>query len=132
MMIDTNVVIDLVVPGSPWFDWAEFVISGPDPTAASVIVLAELAPTIGTIEEGLDLLNSLGIGVVELDAEAAFRAGQAQAAFRAAGGKREKLLGDFLIGAHAVSRDQPLVTRDPKPYRTYFPELVLITPEGHS
>jgi predicted nucleic acid-binding protein len=131
MMVDTNVVIDLVVPGSPWSDWAERIVAQPEAVTASVIVVAELAPSTGTMANAMELLTGIGIAVAELDAPAAFRAGQALAAFRAAGGKRDKLLGDFLIGAHAAARNLPLATRDPKPYRTYFPELTLITPETH-
>lgn len=129
MMVDTNVVIDLITPGSHWFDWAESTVSGSVEVTASAIVVAELAAAARDLEEVLEILRGLGIDVIELDATAAFRAGRAQAAFRAAGGKREKLLGDFLIGAHAMARNLPLATRDPKPYRRYFPELTLITPE---
>lgn len=129
MMVDTNVVIDLITPGSRWFDWAESTVSGVTTVTASAIVIAELAAAARDLEETLEILRGLGIDVIELDAVAAFHAGRAQAAFRAAGGKREKMLGDFLIGAHAMACNLPLATRDPKPYRRYFPELTLITPE---
>lgn len=129
MMVDTNIVIDLLTRGSPWFDWAESIVSEAEIVTASVIVVAELAPASGMLEQTIEILSGLGIGVVELDAIAAFHASRAQAAFRASGGKREKLLGDFLIGAHAETRKVPLATRDPKPYRRYFPDLKLITPE---
>jgi len=39
------------------------------------------------------------------------------------------VLPDFLVAAHAIVLDQPLLTRDPALYRRYFPELSLITPE---
>ena len=48
-----------------------------------------------------------------------------------AGGGRERVLPDFLIGAHAAIRGHALLTRDPKGYRTYFPSVELITPETH-
>lgn len=132
MMVDTNVVIDLVTPGSPWFEWA--VRNVPSAAtkggiSASVIVVGELAPHGANAAAVVAMLDSLGIMVSELDAVAGFRAGCALAAYRAAGGPRTKLLGDFLIGAHAETRKVPLATRDPKPYRRHFPDLKLITPE---
>jgi predicted nucleic acid-binding protein len=129
MMIDSNIAIDLTHPNSPWLAWAARVVRGADFVEASALVVAELSLKGGALEEILNLLDSFRIEVVDFDTVAAFRAGRAQAAYRAAGGTREKLLGDFLIGAHAVTRKVPLATRDPKPYRTYFPELTLITPE---
>lgn len=131
-MIDTNVVIDLVTPGSAWFEWAVRNVSSAAPKGgitASVIVVGELAPHGANVAEVVNLLTSIGVTVTELDAAAAFRAGCALADYRAAGGPRTKLLGDFLIGAHAETRKVPLATRDPKPYRRYFPDLKLITPE---
>jgi predicted nucleic acid-binding protein len=129
MMVDTNIVIDLLTPESPWFEWAVRTISRAGGGEASAIVVGELAPKAEAVEGVVALLRSVRIGVVDLDREAAFRAGRAQLAYRAAGGTREKLLGDFLIGAHAQARKVPLATRDPRPYRRYFPELTLITPE---
>jgi predicted nucleic acid-binding protein len=132
MMVDTNVAIDLVTPDSPWFEWAVRSVSdatNKSRAIASVIVVGELALRAADVEAVATMLRSVGITIAELDAAAAFRAGTAHAAYRAAGGTHEKLLGDFLIGAHAETRKVPLATRDPKPYRRYFPDLKLITPE---
>ncbi|WP_431470834.1 type II toxin-antitoxin system VapC family toxin [Sphingosinithalassobacter sp. LHW66-3] len=132
MMIDTNVVIDLVTPTSPWFNWAVRVMAkgtASGGVTASTIVVAELAAQRSSDADIVGKLGRLGVRPVDFDAVGGCRAGRAQAAYRAAGGKREKLLGDFLIGAHAVSRNVPLATRDPSYYRRYFPDLTLITPE---
>lgn len=129
-MLDTNIVIYLLDPDSPWFDWASEVTAAPhEALSVSAIAVAELAAKMDARDDIEDFLRHLGIGVADFGAAAALRAGVAQQAYRAAGGKREKLLGDFLIGAHAAARNLPLATRDPKPYRRYFPELILITPE---
>ena len=50
------------------------------------------------------------------------------ARYRAAGGPRTSLLPDFFIGAHAHMARLPLLTRDTRRYRTYFPEIELIAP----
>jgi hypothetical protein len=41
------------------------------------------------------------------------------------------VLADFFIGAHAIIVDAPLITRDPRRYRAYFPGIELITPDIH-
>jgi predicted nucleic acid-binding protein len=38
-------------------------------------------------------------------------------------------LTDFFIGAHAAVRDIPVLIRDTSRIRTYFPTVVLISPQ---
>jgi hypothetical protein len=40
--------------------------------------------------------------------------------------RQKRMLADFLIGAHALTRNIPLITLDPKGYRAAFPKLELI------
>ena len=37
-------------------------------------------------------------------------------------------LPDFFIGAHAAVEGWPILTRDPRKYRQYFPTVELVTP----
>jgi hypothetical protein len=62
--------------------------------------------------------------------EAAFLAGKAFLRYRAGGGTRRSPLPDFYIGAHAAVQGYELLTRDAKRYRSYFPALKLIAPDG--
>jgi len=62
--------------------------------------------------------------------EAGFLAGKAFLAYRRNSGKRTTPLPDFYIGAHAAVAGLTLVTRDPSRYRTYFPRLSLLCPDG--
>jgi predicted nucleic acid-binding protein len=38
-------------------------------------------------------------------------------------------LSDFFIGAHAAVEKMPLLTRDARRYRTYFPTISVISPD---
>ncbi len=64
--------------------------------------------------------------------EAAFLAGKAFFAYRSRGGTKRLPLPDFFIGAHAAVAGYSLMTRDATRYRTYFPKLSLISPNGTS
>lgn len=52
--------------------------------------------------------------------DAAFAAARAFALYRRRGGRRDKVLPDFFIGAHAAIRGYPILTRDPGGYRAYL------------
>ncbi len=43
-------------------------------------------------------------------------------------GARETILPDFMIGAQAEDIGAALITRDPRRYRSCFPDLKLIAP----
>jgi len=66
--------------------------------------------------------------VEEIPLAASFLAGHAHAAYRRAGGSREAVLPDFLIGAHAAVTGRPLLTRDPRRIATHIPGAKLIVP----
>jgi len=71
----------------------------------------------------------MDVEVAELPRPALFLAGKAFVRYRREGGARQSVLSDFFIGAHAAVRDWPLLTRDVKRYRNYFPTVRLIAPE---
>jgi len=73
-------------------------------------------------------LDTLGITFDAMSAEAATTAGQAWARYRAGGGPRERLVADFLVGAHAVTQAERLLTRDRGFFRRYFGELAIVDP----
>lgn len=131
MMVDTNIIIDLREEDSRWFDWSfsQLAEAVRKSVTTSTIVIGELMSRGASRAEIEKQLAVFRIDPMPLPVSAGIRAGVAHHAYRTAGGTRERLLDDFLIGAHAVVSNQPLLTRDPRRYRTYFPDLTLITPE---
>ena len=67
--------------------------------------------------------------MLQFSRSALFMAGQQFRAYRARSeSPRTSLLPDFLIGAQAAILGLPILTRDTRRYRTYFPTVHLITP----
>ena len=134
MFYDSSVLIDILSRDPRWFLWsAERVAEADGGGVVNMIVLAELASGYRSRGELEAVIEPLGLTIAEIDAASAFQAGHAFAAWRH---QRDvaaspRVLPDFLIGAHALSLSLPLVTRDPRLYRRYFPDLTLITPDTH-
>ena len=133
-LVDTNVLVDLAVRDPVWHDWslAQLVAAGRRGSVViNQIVYSEFSFRYDRPEEVDALLPEPEFLREGLPWPAAFAAAQAFRVYRAGGGRKEKVLPDFLIGAHAVIRGHTILTRDPKGYRAYFPSVELITPDTH-
>lgn len=75
------------------------------------------------------MLERIGVAYEEIPREALFLAARAHQAYRRRGGKRRGVLSDFFIGAHAAVLGVPLLTRDARRFKRYFPGVQLVTPE---
>ena len=75
-------------------------------------------------------MGSLGVGFSSSTEPAAALAGAAWKKYRVAGGKRERVMADFLIGAHAAVQCDRLLTRDRGYYRKYFKGMAIVDPSA--
>lgn len=133
-LIDTNVLVDVAVRDPDWLGWSRSALARAERTGPLVInpvIFAEFSVRYETVDEVEALLPQDQFAREGLPWPAAFAAGAAFRKYRKFGGARDRVLPDFLIGAHAVIRDYAILTRDPKGYRSYFPTVQLITPETH-
>ena len=132
-MLDTNILIDIMGDGQHFDSSVDAVVEGlrSGEIVLSAIVWAELAFAPVTEAQLSSRLAWLRPKREALPFEAAFPAGRAHALYRERGGRRERTLPDFLIGAHALVAGHRLMTRDPSRYRAYFPTLDIISPETH-
>ncbi|MFT4639642.1 MAG: putative nucleic acid-binding protein [Verrucomicrobiales bacterium] len=127
--VDTNILLDLARPNPEFVDNAIDLLDAASSEGAIVIspiVRAEMSAHFKT-EAMLDrFLAKLEISVDQLDDTATWKAGQTWLQYRKGGGKRDRIITDFLIGAHAAHQTGRLLTRDRGFYRSYFPELKVV------
>lgn len=93
-------------------------------------VVAEVQGMLDTRETAMEALAEFGIRFLPTSENAAVRAGHMQRRFRDRGGRRERVVADFLIGAHALLQCQGLITRDAGFFRDYFKGLKVIVPKA--
>ncbi len=129
--VDSSVLID-VATNDPVFADASFdalrdAISRDDVVICDAVV-AELCASVDQVEITLEAITDLGIRFSPVNEQAAIRAGIMQRRYRDRGGKRERVISDFLIGAHALLQCGTLVTRDQEFFRDYFKGLKIINP----
>lgn len=132
-LVDTNVLLDLVTNDAEWADWSQRQLEAAavrGPLQINDVVYAELSVGFQRIEELDAVLAAAQIEMAPIPREALFLAGKVFQRYRAGGGSRTGVLPDFFIGAHAAVADLPLLTRDVRRYRTYFPTLTLVAPGG--
>ena len=129
--LDTSVLFDIWLP-DPVFGpkSAEAVMSADDQGGLIIceVVYAELATRFPVQADFDQLLDELDVKVTPVPRAAAFMAGRAWDGYRKAGGKRTRIMADFLIGAHALVVADQFITRDRGFYRGYFTKLKLIDP----
>lgn len=130
--VDTNVLLDVVTDDETFAEWSIAQLEAAALQGDLLIndsVYAELS--VGYREkERLDaFIEAAGLRHEMIPRDALFLAGKAFSSYRRSTGTKQNVLPDFFIGAHATVLSVPLLTRDARRYRTYFPSLELICPE---
>ncbi|MEH2612495.1 type II toxin-antitoxin system VapC family toxin [Bradyrhizobium sp. AZCC 1693] len=134
-LVDSNVLLDIFGQTPGWWEWSLAQLENAaarGPLLINDVIFAETSIRFPMIEDFEAALAKAGIAVAPIPRMALFLAGKASVQYRNAGGTRSGVLPDFFIGAHAVVEQLPLLTRDMRRYRTYFPAVRLIAPESET
>jgi predicted nucleic acid-binding protein len=132
--IDSNILIDLIGERTAFTGESIASLDAARMKGALMIcpvVAAEISVYFSTFDSLSETLRELQILWVEFTMEDAHKAGTAFVRYRRKSSKpKDRMLADFLVGAHAFHHGDALLTRDRGYYRTFFPQLKLIEP-GH-
>jgi predicted nucleic acid-binding protein len=132
ILVDTCVLLDLSTGDPDWFDWSLRRLThfgSVDTLVYDPVIYAEAGVGLAR-QKDLDQ-RFLGWRFDPFDTDVAWRASRAHATYRRRGGKREHVLGDFWIGAHAEVRGWRLLTRNPEDFKSFNSGKNLIHP-GHN
>jgi predicted nucleic acid-binding protein len=130
--IDSSALIDLLADDPGAAAGAEAALRqalSVGPVAVCDVVLAEVTTALRDGDGVLAALEDMGVQMLPLEAKSAIRAGEMQRRYRQRGGRRERTVPDFLVGAHALLQCDGLITRDAAFFHDYFKGLQVIVPK---
>lgn len=131
LLVDTNVLVDVLEDDPEWADWSIGQLRAQSKIhrlAINPVIYSELSLTFSTVEALDRVIDDLNLTMIEIPRPALFLAGKAFVRYRRQGGKKNNVLADFFIGAHAAVSRYPLLTRDTRRYASYFSGIKLIAP----
>lgn len=138
ILLDTNLLIYAFDPNAPLSSWAGGILRRAlleEGAAINPVILSELMVGDHSPETVASRLESLGVHLLDLPMATAPRCSQAYHDYLENRRQQPDLptapkspLPDFFIGAHAATLGFPIATADTDRYRSYFPEVQLLSP----
>ena len=113
--VDTSVLLDVFLPDDKYGPRSrEWLRNAYDRGAILVcdVVYAELVPAFQDRASLEDALKQISVTVSPINTAITYEAGARWLQYRRAGGRRNRIIADFLIGAHAVATADAFLTRD--------------------
>ena len=131
--VDSTILLDVLIPDQTHGEQsARFLRQclAEGPVVACAAVWAETAAMFDDARQFADVMHALTVSFSPMTHDAALRSSRSWQLYRQRGGRRARVIADFLIGAHAMEQADRLLTRDRGFYRDYFTKLRIIDPSA--
>jgi len=127
--LDSSVILDVLTADAKFADSSEALLRRAVTEGKLVIgecVLAEIIPAFKDEKMLKEFLADWQIEFVPSSRDSAILAGRSFARYLSRGGRRGRVVADFLIGAHAMLHADRLLARDRGYLRDYFSRLTIL------
>lgn len=131
ILVDSCVLLDIFNDDPKFSQWSIDTLVELHKSNTLVIntmIFTEVAFNFDSAQGLIQVLDNLGIQIREIPLPAAFEVSRIFTRYRKNKGTKNSALPDLYIGAHAEFLSAPIVTRDVSRYRTYYPNVKLVTP----
>ena len=128
--VDTSVLVDVLVDDAKFAGSSKSALHKAATDGALVLcesTLAEIVPVLSE-EEVAEFLADWNLKFISSTQESAILAGEMFRVYLKRGGKRGRVVSDFLIAAHAQIHAERFLARDRGYYRDYFKRLKVWDP----
>jgi predicted nucleic acid-binding protein len=129
--VDANVVLDILTGSPKEIENAQAamrVAKKAGTVTISAVAYAEVAAQFTSKARADDFFLLLACKIEPIEDDAAFVAGHFFDEYKQRGGKRTRILSDFLVAAHAQLHADRILTRDTRFFGTNFPKLKAVSP----
>ena len=129
--IDANIILDILTGSPKDIERAESAMLAAKEAGEiviSAVAYAEIAAQFKSRDRADDFFALLSCRVEPIEQDAAFLAGQFFDQYKKRGGKRTRILADFLIAAHAQLNADRILSRDTRFFGPNFPRLKAVSP----
>lgn len=130
-LVDTCVLLDIFGDDPAWGEWSHEQVKQAHTEGGLVInpmIYTETSLNFKDIEILDTALSPKTYKREDLPWKACFLAGRAFKKYRRRGGTKSAPMPDHYIGAHAAVEGYRLLTRNPRDFRSYFPDVEIISP----